>query len=36
MIKFILGIIVGIVWGVMAVLIILEEGRRRKNEDDNR
>ena len=34
MIKFILGIVVGVVWGVLAVLLIVEEAkRRRKNKD---
>ena len=31
MIKFILGIVVGAVWGVLAVLIVWEEVRRRHN-----
>ena len=34
MIKFILGIVVGVVWGVLAVLLIAEEAKRRRKIKD--
>lgn len=30
MIKFVLGVVFGVIWGVIACLIIWEEDRRRK------
>jgi len=34
MIKFILGVVIGVIWGVISVLIIWEEDRRRRNLND--
>ena len=36
MIKFVLGVIVGAVWGILAVLLVWEEARKRNNKTKNK